>query len=58
VAKVAQLGADLAVRHAVIGKEIRAVLTPEQLKKAENARLFREKLVDRRIAGVFKWFEE
>jgi len=58
VAKLAQLGADMAVRHAFIGREIRAVLTPEQLKKAENARLFREKMIDRRIAGVFKWFEE
>jgi Spy/CpxP family protein refolding chaperone len=58
VAKLSALGADLCVKHAVIGQEIRAILTPEQLKKANDARLFRERLIDRYTAGIFKWFEE
>ncbi|MBN1472693.1 MAG: Spy/CpxP family protein refolding chaperone [Syntrophaceae bacterium] len=58
VAKLAVLGGDLCVRKAVIDKEIRAILTAEQLKKAKDARLFRERLIDRRVALVFKWFEE
>jgi hypothetical protein len=58
VNKLAALSADLCVKRAIIGKEIRAILTPEQLKKANDVRLFRERLIDNRIAGIYKWFEE
>jgi periplasmic protein CpxP/Spy len=59
VAKIALLGADLCVKRAVIRQEIcRTVLTPDQLKKAENARLFKEKRTDRYMARTFMWYAE
>ncbi|MBN1381650.1 MAG: Spy/CpxP family protein refolding chaperone [Deltaproteobacteria bacterium] len=58
VAKVAALEADRCVKRAFIGREIRGILTPEQINKAKEMRIFRERLVDRRIARVYKWFEE
>jgi Spy/CpxP family protein refolding chaperone len=58
VAKLAALEADRCVKRAFTGREIRAILTPEQLKKASDMRLFRERMTDRRIDGVFAWFED
>lgn len=58
VAKIAALETDSCVKRAFIGQNIRAILTPEQIDKAKKMRLFRERLVDRRIARVYKWYEE
>ena len=58
-AKVASLRADLSVKWAFIGQEIRhGVLTPDQLKKAEQLRLYKQKRFDRYMARTFMWYAE
>ncbi len=47
VAKLAATGADLAVRRARISREVRAVLTPEQLGKLKALREERDRKIDR-----------
>ena len=59
VAKLASLQADLCVKRAYIRQEVRStVLTPEQIKKADAARQYREKRFDRYLAGIYKWYAE
>jgi periplasmic protein CpxP/Spy len=58
VGKLAALEADACVKRAFIGQEIRTILTPEQLKKAEVLRQYKERIIDRHIARTFKWFAE
>jgi hypothetical protein len=58
VAKIAALGADISVKHALIYQKVKPILTMDQLKKAQKTRQFYAWLIDRRIAGIFKWYEE
>ncbi|MBI4764104.1 MAG: Spy/CpxP family protein refolding chaperone [Deltaproteobacteria bacterium] len=58
VRKLAEMEADMCVKRAVIGQEIRTILTPEQLQKSAEMSRFRERMMDRRIARIFKWYEE
>lgn len=49
-AKVAAVEADLAVQHARVAKEIRAILTPEQIAKEKELQAQRDKKMDERAA--------
>jgi len=58
VAKLAAIGADYSVKKAYITQQIKAILTAEQVQMAKEGRMFYDSLVDKRVAGVFQWFEE
>lgn len=52
VAKVAAVGADLAVKHAHIAEQIRPILTPEQIQKLRDMRIDVESHIDAMIQHV------
>ncbi len=51
VAKVAKVGADLAVERAKIGHEIRGVLTPEQIQKLKDQQVDLDRRIDHLLGG-------
>src|SRR4051812_41656435 len=57
-AKVAAIQADMAVHHAQLAQEIRAVLTPEQILKAKELQARRDKKMEERAARFGKRFEQ
>jgi Spy/CpxP family protein refolding chaperone len=50
VARLAAVEADMAVHHAHVSKEIRAILTPEQIAKAKELQEQRDKRMEERPA--------
>lgn len=57
-AKVAAVGADLAVERARVAHEIRAVLTPEQIEKLKEMRVDIDTRIDRHLDRIAKRIAE
>jgi Spy/CpxP family protein refolding chaperone len=57
-AKVAAVGADLAVERARVAHEIRGVLTPEQIEKLKELRVDIDERIDKRLDRIAKRIAE